>query len=539
MRDKLLTTLRRITGMFASFTAGQKAVTIFAVLAIIIGGYFFATWASKPALAPLYSNLAAADASAVVDKLAAGGVTYELANGGQTIMVPQDQVYNLRLQMSGAGLPAQADSGYALLDKQGVTTSDFMQQIGYQRAMETELANTIKAIDGVKLATVHLAIPKKDIFSADTVKPTASVLVGTVPGKSLTQSQVDAIVHLVASSIEGLDADQVTVADATGKILAAGGKTTGASGAGDAQSQQTGSFESRMGSSVQAMLEQVVGPGHAHVSVTADLDFDQTETKTLTYTQDPKIAPLSETHTTEGYSGGGGTGSTGVLGPDNISVPSGTGTGSYSKTSETKDNSIGSVIETRKAAPGKVRRLGVAVVLDQATAKNLSTAQVEKLVSSAVGLDTTRGDTLAVSTMSFDQSAAKATAQDLAAADQATKQDQLLSMAKTGAMIGGILLLVMFALLAGRRKKKAGLTAAEKAQLREAQEALAEARARASAALEAAPELPALEMASSPDIDPVLEGQQREIAAMVERQPDEVAIVLRSWLADQRTGASR
>ncbi|MDQ1646156.1 MAG: flagellar M-ring protein FliF [Cryptosporangiaceae bacterium] len=538
MRDKLLTTLRRITGMFASFTAGQKAVTIFAVLAIIIGGYFFATWASKPALAPLYSNLAAADASAVVDKLAAGGVTYELANGGQTIMVPQDQVYNLRLQMSGAGLPAQSDSGYALLDKQGVTTSDFMQQIGYQRAMETELANTIKAIDGVKLATVHLAIPKKDIFSADSVKPTASVLVGTVPGKSLTQSQVDAIVHLVASSIEGLDADQVTVADATGKILAAGGKTTGASGAGDAQSQQTGSFESRMGSSVQAMLEQVVGPGHAHVSVTADLDFDQTETKTLTYTQDPKIAPLSETHTAEGYSGGG-TGSTGVLGPDNISVPSGTGTGSYSKTSETKDNAIGSIIETRKAAPGKVRRLGVAVVLDQATAKNLSTAQVEKLVSSAVGLDTTRGDTLAVSTMSFDQSAAKAAASDLAAADQAAKQGQMLSMAKTGAMIGGILLLVLFALFRGRRKKKTGLTAAEKAQLREAQEALAEARARASAALEAAPELPALEMASSPDIDPVLEGQQREIAAMVERQPDEVAIVLRSWLADQRTGASR
>jgi flagellar M-ring protein FliF len=112
-------------------------------------------------------------------------------------------------------------------------------------------------------------------------------------------------------------------------------------------------------------------------------------------------------------------------------------------------------------------------------------------------------------------------------------------MAKTGAMIGGILLLVMFALLAGRRKKKAGLTAAEKAQLREAQEALAEARARATAALEAPPELPALEMASGPVLDPVLEGQQREIAAMVERQPDEVAIVLRSWLADQRTGANR
>jgi flagellar M-ring protein FliF len=364
------------------------------------------------------------------------------------------------------------------------------------------------------------------------------VLVATSPGKTLSQTQVDAIVHLVASSIENLDADQVTVAGADGKVLAAGGKTTGTSG-GDAQSQQTGTFEQRMGANVQTMLEQVVGPGHAHVAVTADLDFDQTETKTQTYTQDPKVGPISEAKTAEGYSGAGG-GTAGVLGPDNLGVPSSSGTGSYSKTSDTVNNAIGSITETRKAAPGKVRKLGVAVVLDQATAKNLNTAQVEKLVSSAVGLDTTRGDTLAVSTMSFDQSAAKVASSELAAADAATKQNQMLSMAKTGAMVLGILLMVFIAFLASRRKKKASLTPAEKAQLREAQQALEEARARAAAALEAAPELPALEMAPSvPAGDPELEGRQREIAAMVERQPDEVAMVLRSWLADQRTGADR
>jgi flagellar M-ring protein FliF len=537
MRDKLIFSARRASGMFGSFTPGQKAVTIVAVLAIAIGGYFFATWAAKPTLAPLYSNLAAADASAVVDKLSAAGVTYELANGGQTIMVPSDQVYNLRLQMSGAGLPAQSDSGYALLDKQGITTSEFMQQVGYQRAMEAELANTIKAIDGVKNATVHLAIPKKDIFSEDTKKPTASVLVATAPGKSLTQSQVDAIVHLVASSIEGLDPDQVTLAGADGKILAAGGKATNLAGS-DAQSQQTQSFEERMSSSLQQMLDQVVGPGHAVVQLTADLDFDQTETKTQTYTSDPKNPALSESTTAEKYNGAGG--STGVLGPDNIAVPSaGAGTGTYDKSSTTRNNAVGMVTETRRSAPGKVRKLGVAVLLDANTAKNVNTAQVEKLVSSAVGLDTTRGDTMAVSTMGFDTSAAKDAQKALSAADMATQQEQWISMAKTGAVVFGILMLVLIALRASRRKKKAGLTPAEKEQLKEAQQALADARARATAALEAVPELPALEAAPAQRVDPVLEGQQREIAAMVERQPDEVAQVLRSWLADQRVGADR
>jgi flagellar M-ring protein FliF len=402
--------------------------------------------------------------------------------------------------------------------------------------MEAELANTIKAIDGVKSATVHLAIPKKDIFSEEAKKPTASVLVGTAPGKSLTQGQVDAILHLVASSIEGLETDQVTLAGADGKVLAAGGKATTTAG-GDAQSQQTGAFEQRMSSSLQTMLDQVVGPGHAVVQLTADLDFDQTETKTQTYTSDPKNPALSESNTIEKYTGSGG--STGVLGPDNISVPAGSGAGSYDKSSTTKNNAVGMVTETRKSAPGKVRKLGVAVLLDSNTAKNVDTAQVEKLVSSAVGLDTTRGDTMAVSTMGFDRSTAQSAAKELAAADAATKQSQLLSMAQTGAIVFGILMLVLIALLASRRKKKAQLTPAERAQLREAQMALEDARNRAAAALEAAPSLPALEMAPGPQSDPILEGQQREIAAMVERQPDEVAQVLRSWLADQRSGADR
>src|SRR3954470_5859891 len=233
MSDRLPAPVRKVGDTFKSFTPGQKAVTIFAVIALAVGGYFFATWASTPSYSALFSNLSSKDASAIVESLQKSGTSYELANGGTTIMVPQDQVYDLRLQLSGEGLPGESDTGYALLDQQGITTSDFMQQVNYQRALEGELATTIKSIDGVEAATVHLVMPQKDVFADDQDKTTASVLVQSSATKPLSNQQVQAIVHLVASSVEGLDPTQVTVAGADGKILSTGGGAAVAAGGSD------------------------------------------------------------------------------------------------------------------------------------------------------------------------------------------------------------------------------------------------------------------------------------------------------------------
>src|SRR3954464_1203749 len=231
MTDRLPAPVRRITDTFKSFTPGQKAVTITAVIALVIGGDFFATWASKPSYSILFNNLSTKDASAIGESLDKAGTGYELANDGQTILVPQDQVNTLRLSLSGQGLPGDAGTGYALLDQQGITTSDFMQHPNYQRALEGELSNTIKSIDGVEAATVHLVLPQKDVFADNQDKPTASVLVASSPSKPLSGQQVQAIVHLVASSVEGLDPTQVTVAGADGKILSTGGgEAIGAAG---------------------------------------------------------------------------------------------------------------------------------------------------------------------------------------------------------------------------------------------------------------------------------------------------------------------
>jgi flagellar M-ring protein FliF len=536
MRERVTATLRRIVATFGAFTPGQKAVSIFAVIALAIGGYFFATWASTPTYAPLFSNLAAADASAIVDKLSADGTPYQLANSGQTIMVPQDQVYDLRLKMSGAGLPASTDSaaGYDLLDKQSAMTSDAMQQKTFQRALEGELVKTIKSIDGVQSASVHLAIPTKDVFTDDAQKPTASVLVGTSATKKLSSAQVQAIEHLVASSVEGMEAENVSIVGSNGKLL---NNSSDGSGSGDTRTQQTQAFEQRMGDSLQAMLDQVVGAGHASVKVTADLDYDQTETKTQRYVADPNTPALAESSKTETYSGSNGSTGTGVLGPDNIQVPGGTASngGGYQNTQQTKNNAVGTVTESRKAAPGAVNKLSVAVLLDSNSKAAANEAQLQQLVSSAVGLDATRGDSIAVSALPFDQSAADQTKDELTQSQKADQQTQLYSLIKQGAIALGILLLLLVAWFRGRRrnKKLRRLIQAEVAV--DNQSAIDAAQA---AAIEADGGENVLALEAKPsDADgraAEREARQREIAELVEKQPEEVAQLLRGWLADRR-----
>jgi flagellar M-ring protein FliF len=532
MMSQIAPAARRVLGGFARFTAGQKAATICTVLVLAVGGFLFAGWAGKPAMAPLYTNLASTDAGAIVEKLNAAGTAYELADGGQTIMVPQDKVYDLRLTMSGEGLPAGKDTGYALLDKQGVTTSEFMQQVGYQRALEGELSTTIKAIDGVQDATVHLAVPKQDVFTDDASKPTASVLVTTLPGRPLSTNQVQAVVHLVSSSIVDLEPAQVTVADAAGNILSAGGDEA-LDTVGSTRAQQTQQFEQRMNGSLQRMLDQIVGSGHAVVKVTADLDFDQTDTKSQTYVADPKLPPLSESKTSETYAGSGPPGG-GVLGPDNVAVPAGSDkTGTYAQSTETRDNAVGVVTETRRTAPGAVRRLAVAVLLDSKTAEGVDSAAVQTLVSSAVGLDAKRGDTLAVTALPFGDNGAAAAEQATAAERAAARRTELISQGKTGAMVLAVLVLLLGAWRSSRRRRKAELTAEERAHLEEMQAALEQSRA---LALDSGSGKPAL--AAGAPADPARDDRidrRNEITALVERQPAEVAQLLRGWLADRRS----
>src|ERR687885_1944198 len=258
--------LARIRSVLSTISLGQKVVIGLLAVGLVLGGFFFYNWITAPTSSPLFSNLASTDASAIVDELNAEGVSYQLADGGSTIMVPNDQVYDLRLTMSGKGLPAGQDTGYSLLDQQSITTSEFQQKVTYQRAVEGELAKTLQAIKGVNAAVVHIAMPKDTVFTDDKGTPTASVLLDLAAGTKLGVQQVQAVTNLVSSSIEGMKPTDVTVADSNGTVLSAAGSGATAA-AGDARTQLEQDKESQLQANAQQILDKIVGPNHAQVSV--------------------------------------------------------------------------------------------------------------------------------------------------------------------------------------------------------------------------------------------------------------------------------
>jgi flagellar M-ring protein FliF len=167
----------------------------------VAAAFLFTRVSHDQSYTPLFTNLDAADASQITDALTAKGVPYELADSGRTVTVPQSDVYQLRIDLSAQGLPGSG-GGYALLDNQGITTSEFRQRVDYQRALQGELEKTIAAMDGVQATSVHLVVPPQSVF-ADTSQPaSASVLLRVTPGHTLSSSHVQAIVHLVASSVD-------------------------------------------------------------------------------------------------------------------------------------------------------------------------------------------------------------------------------------------------------------------------------------------------------------------------------------------------
>ncbi len=523
----------RVGRALSAYSLGQKLVGAVLLVGVLAGGFVFLRWATAPTYAPLFSNLAGSDASAVVDKLDADGVPYQLTDGGQTVLVPKDQVYAERVKLSGAGLPAAKDSGYSLLDQQGVTASQFQQQVAYQRAMEGELAKTIQAIDGVRTAVVHLAVPQRDVFLDTQEQSSASVLVDTQPGRDLSRQQVQSIVHLVASSVQGMKPEQVTVVDGQGQLLSSPDAVGGTAGGADGREQMTAEYETRQAAALQAMLDKVLGPGHAVARVTAQLQFDSIDTTTEQLTGNPTTPPIAETTTTEKYTGGAGTAG-GVLGPDNIGVPTngGSSAGRYEKKTETRNNTISKVTEQKKSAPGAVAKQSVAVVVDSAV-KGVQLADLEKMVTTAAGIDATRGDTLSVTSMSFDTTAAAKAAKELKQAEAAQQRAQLFGYVKQGA-IGLVLLLAVLLAWITRRKRRAERQADAFLELERVEQAAA-IGGKSPAAIESAEGAPAIE--GGPETGAAPSGHMRrkdDLVALVERQPDEVAELLRGWLADRR-----
>jgi flagellar M-ring protein FliF len=400
-RDTFSSARGRAGAVLADFTLGQKAMVALALVVAVVGGVLFMRAESRPSYQPLFTNLQAADAGAITQQLTSSKIPYQLADGGTAVLVPAADVDQERVALAEQGLPQSGNVGFSNLEKSGITTSDFVQQVEYQQALEGQLEQTIESIQGVQSAQVNLVVPQQSDFAIGTTQPTtASILVDLTPGTVLSSGQVQAIVHLAASSTPGLSASDVTVVDNHGDVLTAPGDAGGTSGASDAQ--QTDDYDSNVATSLTSLLSRVVGTGNAAVQVNAVLDFNQTQTTTnglqTNAAGQPVTAPTGQTTSNNTYTGSG-TPPSGVLGS---SEPTGnSGNGTYTSTSSQITNAVGQVTQTVKQAPGQVQKTSVAVLLNSSAAHKVNDATIRSLVVAAAGLNLTGGDQLVVSSLPF------------------------------------------------------------------------------------------------------------------------------------------
>lgn len=278
----------------------KKILALLVVIALVItAGILLMTWSQKADQQLLFSNLSDEDAGAIIQKLNEQKIPYTATGGG--IMVPADKVYEVRLQLASQGLPQGGGVGFELFDKTSFTMTDFVQKLDYRRALQGELARTIRSLAEVEQCRIHLAIPEKTLFMQKDEKPKASVLLKLRPGRRLSQSQVQGIVHLVSSSIEGLDAKDVTVVNNDGDMLTSDVDENFAETGSQFEYERT--YEHDMEAKIISMLEPVVGKGKAKARVAVSFDFTKTEKTEEKYDPDSQVA-RSEQRNTEKSTGG-------------------------------------------------------------------------------------------------------------------------------------------------------------------------------------------------------------------------------------------
>jgi flagellar M-ring protein FliF len=402
--------------------------------------------ASRPKMDVLYSGLAADDAGAVINKLQEQGIPYEISGNGSVIKVPSNKVAELKIAMAAQGLPQSGTVGFEIFDKNTFGMTEFSQRVQYQRAIQGELARTISQLDAVSAARVHITIPSPTVFKNEDSKPSASVVVKLRPGRDLETESVAGIVHLVASSVEGLRPENVTVVDTHGNVLSAAVRdATGLDPRLSAsQLQLKSQYEQQLSKSIQSMLERIIGPNKAVVRVDARMNFDRRETTSEQFSpiSQGRGILLSEEEETESYGEGtgrvGGVAGINVAGNIRPSVNQMTGGGSgYVRRRVNNRYEVSKTTEHIIKSPGTVEQLSVAVLIDDKVSPS-KVMSIRSAVEAAVGADASRGDKVIVERIPFDNSLEKSMEKEMKAA---AARETYMSIGKT---LGALVLLAGF-----------------------------------------------------------------------------------------------
>ena len=394
--------------------------TAFAVIGFFI---FLATRVSSGGMALLYSDLNPSDSGAIVKQLESQNIAYQVKAGGAQILVPSEDVLNLRMTLASNGLPGGGSMGYELFDKSsGLGTTNFVQNVNLVRALEGELSRTIGSIQGVNGARVHLVLPRRELFSRSRQKPSASVVLQLLGGGRLAREQVLAIQHLVAAAVPQLTPEGVAILDNRGQLLARGvGEDGQNSMALQTSNDMRLKFENRLQRSVEELVQQVVGLNRVRAEVSAEINYDKITESAERYDPDGQVTRSTNTVSENENSQQSQANQSVTVQNDLPADQANQGGGAASDTSSTRRNrseeivnfEVSRTVTNRVKETGEVKRLSVAVLVDGVYQTGDDGAetyqprspeqleQIETLVKSAIGYDPNRGDTVEIVNMRF------------------------------------------------------------------------------------------------------------------------------------------
>lgn len=408
-----------------SLSTGKKIGLLLLAAATMTGFILLMTWASRPEYQILFSDLSLEDSAAIYEKLKERKIPYQIAANGKSIMVPQEQVYELRLELASQGLTRGSSVGFELFDNTRLGMTEFMQNVNYQRALQGELSRTINRFDEVESSRVHLVLANKSIFAEQEEPASASVILKLKSGRKLNHNQVQGIVNLVSSSISGLSSENVTIVDSFGKLLTRGEKGDEGAILSTDQLAFQERLEKKLEDRVKTMLENALGAGKAIVRLSAAINFNQREQTEERYLADNRVVRSEKLHDeTSSTLKSAPSGVPGAV--PNMTTRGGVQTNKGSGTShQTADRvvnyEIGKVISRVVAPTGQVERISVAVMIDghyrKVENKNgpaefiyiprteEEMAKLENIIKSAVNYSAERGDTIEVANIPFKTTA--------------------------------------------------------------------------------------------------------------------------------------
>lgn len=405
--NQLLQTLRNLGPMRMVALAGT-------FLAVIIFFGFLATKIGNGPMALLYSNLDPADGGQIISQLDSLKVPYEVAANGTSIKVPTEQVGRLRMNMAQQGLPRGGSIGYEIFDqKDGFSTTSFVQSINQMRALEGELARTISTLTPIQAARVHLVLPKHEMFSQTEQKASASVFLKMRAAATLDKAQVGAIRQLIAAAVPGLQSDNISIVDDHGTLLAKAVESGSAEAQASSRDEMRLNFEKEQSTKIEELLSRSLGYGKVRAQVSAEMDFDKVTTSSEIFDPESQVVRSTQTVTDDGKTSDGTQAVTSANNLPNPSSGGSTTSNANSHSEETINYEINKTVRNHVRESGSVKKQSVAVLVD-GTYENGNDGkpvykprskealdQIKALVKSAVNIDAARGDTLEVANMQF------------------------------------------------------------------------------------------------------------------------------------------